>query len=456
MNKKLKILLSVALFLASALIMTSCFSEPSQYEKYDSQGYTVSVKYDANGGSFGTNTSSVRDTYNPSSLTVGENGMAELTLLPPDSQVRSNPSTVKNSGYFLAGWYTEREPVLDADGNHLDYFGAVASESGKTPAYTYSGRWNFDTDKYEIDPSGSYTSAEPVLTLYAAWVPEFSFEFYSIDGTLIDTLSINPLINRELVLPEWREGKMENNDFPKNVGKTFSAAYIGAKDGEKIESTTILHSGTFDPDDASYTNNVNKIFVEYLEGEWYNISTPEQLRRNANASAHYVINADLDFEGTAWPITGTFRGSIIGNGHTISNVKVSQSSTSNNGGIFAKVVAGAKIENVCFENATYELLRGTSISGNGATFGLFAGTVEEGADINGVTLTGQLIISPDAYFPANYSIGLVCGLGYEHTGIDYSGITVSALEVSSSLYVIEITSISANEVYIAKQPKSAN
>jgi hypothetical protein len=445
MNKKLKLTLLLLALTVSLVLMSACGAEPSQYEKYDSQGYTVSVKYDANGGSFGTNTSVVCDTYNPSLLDVNESGKAELILLPPDSSVRNNPSSVKNSGYFLAGWYSVREPILDSEGNHLDYDGNVAKDTGKTPAYTYSGRWDFEDGRFEIDPDGSYSSASPVLTLYAAWVPEFTFEFHTMAGELIDTLRVNPLVSSELTLPEWKGGKMVYNDFPTSAGKTFNAAYLGAADGERINEKTLVHTGVFDPADASYSENVVRIFVDYLDGEWYYVSSADELISNANPSANYVLTDDLDFEGKSWPLSGTFRGSIHGEGHSIKNITVSQGSISNNGGIFATVASGATIENLSFENATYRLMKGSRT--NGAKFGLLAGTVADGATVTGVTLDGKILISPDALIPTDYSIGLVAGLGYDKTGIDYSHITVEAMTVETSLYEVSVT-VSGNDVYV--------
>ena len=433
-------MLLVAALLATVLLTAACSGNGSHYDGIGKNGYTVSVKYDANGGSFTTNTTVICDSYDLSQITTNGNGKKELFLISPDNPARRNAYTAKNSGYFLAGWYSVREAVVDDNGNHLDYYGNIAAESGNLPAYTYGGAWDFTNGTFEVDPNGSYSADTPVLTLYAAWVPEFSFEFYDMEGTLLETYKIDPLLSEGLTLPAWdmTTGKMNYNDFPAVSGMTFNKAYLSADKTGEITSATLRHAGVFDPASASYENNVMKVYIDYLEGDWYRISTADQLIANSNASANYIIEADLDFEGKSWPISGTFRGSIYGNGYTISNVSSRQSSMSDNAGLFKIIAESAHIENLNFVNATYALMKGSNKAG--ASFGLLAGTVKEGAVLTNVTLSGKITVSPDAKFSTTmYNFGLVCGLGYDYTGIDYSNITVEAIPDETALFVPIIT-----------------
>ena len=61
MKQKIKVLLLTALTLGSMCLFTACGSEQTPYEINDKENYTVSVKYDANGGVFTTNTSVIVD-----------------------------------------------------------------------------------------------------------------------------------------------------------------------------------------------------------------------------------------------------------------------------------------------------------------------------------------------------------------------------------------------------------
>ena len=50
---------------------------------------------------------------------------------------------------------------------------------------------------------------------------------------------------------------------------------------------------------------------------------------------------------------------------------------------------------------------------NGATIGLLAGTISEGATLTGLTVSGKLLISAalSCMFPNDYSLGLISGYG---------------------------------------------
>ena len=70
MNKKLRVILLAVIALITVLLVTSCDGSP--YADYDKAGYEVSVKYDANGGTFTAGTSVIVDTYSLNSLYIFE------------------------------------------------------------------------------------------------------------------------------------------------------------------------------------------------------------------------------------------------------------------------------------------------------------------------------------------------------------------------------------------------
>ncbi|MBR4278914.1 MAG: hypothetical protein IKT34_01940, partial [Clostridia bacterium] len=82
MKKKIKAALLV-FALALTLFATSCADEPTPYEQYDTENYTVSVRFDANGGYFDTNVSIITDSYNISDMQKNSGGMVEIPLLAP-------------------------------------------------------------------------------------------------------------------------------------------------------------------------------------------------------------------------------------------------------------------------------------------------------------------------------------------------------------------------------------
>ncbi len=449
MKKKITVTLLLLLLVLSALFITSC-TESTPYDGYDEEGYNVSIRYDANGGMFTTNVSVITDSYSIAGLAVNENGKVEIALLAPDDSRRGqgNYFTANNAGYFLAGWYTERKPVTNASGEALDVNGKLLSETNGTPAYTYSGRWDFDDDRMEIDPNATHSASEPI-TLYAAWI-SFGFEFYSLDsGELISTYTFNPANLTELLLPFWNEetGKLDMQKFPKIDDKTLSAIYLDAEGSVKVEGTSLTHTGSFDPETATATAPVMKLYLDYTDGEWYHIYTAEQFIDNATVNGCYEICADLDFSEEIWKtalIHNSFKGKIIGNGYTFRNITVEQTDTRKQyAGLFGAISAGAVIEDLCFDNILFTVSNGTLQQD--AAFGILAGTIDASASVKGIRFSNAtLAISSSANIPDDISLGLVCGVGSVND-IDLTGMT--AIPVGDVPDSITVT-VNGNEVVV--------
>ena len=132
---KIKAIIIALLTLGAATLFTGCAADKTPYEKNDAENYSVSVKYDANGGVFTTNTSVIVDSFNISGMTANAQGNAEIALLSPDNSLRGNDAfTAVKNGYFLAGWYEKRTETLDENGNAI---------------YVYENKWDFDKDVLE-------------------------------------------------------------------------------------------------------------------------------------------------------------------------------------------------------------------------------------------------------------------------------------------------------------------
>ena len=417
MKAKLKPMILCVLLVAMAIFAVGCGEQETPYQLNDKENYTVSVKYDANGGTFTTNTSVIVDSYNLSELNTNGD-QAQIALIAPDSEARGKSAfTAINNGYFLAGWYAQREEAgKDAQGNTL---------------YTYGDKWDFEKDKLEVDPNGTYTSQEPVLTLYAAWVPLFQIEYYALGSNeLLSSVTFNPGEESEITLPQWNQetGAIKMNSVPERDGYTYEGIYLDAEGTLKVETATLAHSGSVDYDTGAAQNATMKLYVDWKEGEWYHIYTAQQFVSNASLTGNYVIHADLDFAEEIWPTVmmyGSFAGTIEGNGHTFKNISVEQTNNSKlNAGLFGQLTETAALQDLTIENATVTIKSGTRM--NGTTYGLLAGTISEGASFTNVQiLTSALQIDSGCYFATeDYSIGLLCGMG--SADIDTAGITCTA------------------------------
>ncbi|MBQ8145869.1 MAG: hypothetical protein IJ039_03725 [Clostridia bacterium] len=432
MNKRIRVILLAAIALITVLLVTSCDDSP--YGTYDNFGYGVSVKYDANGGTFTAGTSVIVDTYSLESLPT-MNGKKVAKLMTPDDEGRGSGNSFipSKTGYTFVGWYAECN--------------RTESPSGET-TYEYSKMWDFKNDRLELDPNKEYTASEPVLTLYAAWIPEFKFEFYSIDdpNTLLKEYKVAPYT--EINVPAWdkksSKGAIKMYQFPEIDGKTFEAVYADPEGTVKLSGETIMHSGQLNYDNATATDPVMKLYIETIDGEWYHIFTANQLR-NISSNGNYVIENDIDLENVtrnwaSYLTYGKFTGKLIGkeqeNGEAVKlkNISFYQATIGADKyatGLFGQITSEAVIENIAFENVTMNMDTGAPMRKD-VSFGLLAGIIDANATLNGVTVTGTVKVSTKCVFSpdtssyrtdAGYSIGLICGMGATH-GIDYSGILV--------------------------------
>ena len=127
MKQKNKAICIAVLLFVTLCFACGCSNAEDPYQINDAENYTLSVKYDANGGTFTTNTYVIVDSYDLTQMKTDGNGMAQIALLSPDAAARGkNAFTAVNNGYFLAGWYTERTQT--------------GVDSSGMPLYTYSCR----------------------------------------------------------------------------------------------------------------------------------------------------------------------------------------------------------------------------------------------------------------------------------------------------------------------------
>ena len=398
MNKIIKRGLLV-LTASLTLISTACASRPTPYETNDADGYTVSVRFDANGGIFETNTSIINDSYSLDGIEKNSDGMVEIPLLSPDDDARGNDSfdaTMKD--HFLAGWYAKR--TENADGT-----------------YSYSEKWDFENGMLEVDPSKTYSSASPVLTLYAVWAPLFEIRFHNV-GTeeTAESYVFDPRETKSIKLPEWSKesGMLELYEFPEREGYTLKNVYRDPECTQLVTESELVHPGKLN-EDGTVENNILDLYLDWDEGEWYHIYNAEQFKELASTVGNYVICNDLDFTDVIWPnkfATGSFNGTINGNGFKFSNVSVIQTDANEmNVGIFGKIGADATISDVTFDSPIFTVKGGMRKAGS--QYGLLAGNASEEATLSGITLiNGVINIDSSANFGTpDYLIGLVCGNG---------------------------------------------
>ena len=435
---KRKALLAACLLLVTMLFLNGCAPNKTPYELNDLDNFTVSIKYDANGGLFTDNTTVITDSYNIADLAPNDQGLVQIALLPPDDPGRGTDAFApRNNGYFLAGWYSNRLETTDEAGNIT---------------YSYEDEWDFENDLLSLDPNGNYTASKPELTLYAAWVPLFEIELYALDsGEKVSTMTFDPTVTEAVLIPAWDEttGTVKMNGFPEREGYTFNGLFYDELGSQAVSTASVSHPGTVDTSTGTAADISMKLYVDYLEGDWYQIYNAEQFADNASLKGNYILHADLDFSDEIWPTNlmyGNFTGTIEGNGHTIKNIDLRQTNNSKvNAGLFGNLTEDAKLNNVIIDHASFTIEAGTRVKGT--SFGLLAGTISDGAVLTDVRVANSVLkIDSGCYFGADdYSIGLICGMGSD-TKLDPSGITCTA--VGDAPETVNIT-VNGNTVTVA-------
>lgn len=470
MFKKLKIILGIIAVGTLCAGLAAC-SRETELEKYQKQGYDITVTYDLCGGKYydRTGVSVVRMFKSADYM---QDGKAEIKLSDPSDVNSALVPSMTAPQSFFAGWYRAREVAKSSDGTTpINYDGEeLVEKEGEYylkgtentdnpvisyPKYTYSGYWNFETDRFTVEEGADAESKS--LTLYAGWVPYFEFNYLynfgdgwkSYGTTSFNYIEVqeNPLKSDkdEVFLPVWSEGKMtyqhtckDNNNFEfpdlnamdekirpdilKGKKFTFKAAYEDA-DCTVLITDSLKHGGTFDKEQFKTENPVKNIYVVFDDFEKHIISTPKQLIDNASPEAHYELLADLDFEGSEWPAAlarSEFKGEFIskeGNTFTVSNAKATISG-SELGGLFGKIGDKAVIKNVTFKDAVLDIARSASRE---YSYGLLSGEIAPSAQIENVTVGGMVKVT-DLYVPETYSFNLLAG--GEIKGVTNTGITL--------------------------------
>ena len=265
MKKSIKTILAAILLIAFAMSLAACGNK-NIYESLADDGYTIRVRFDAS-GAFVNDTQNVTivEAYNENEVVTNSAGKTGIAILAPDDPLRGNAQfkLAKTDGtynYFQVGWYRERTLVTDANGNALDVFGELVSESKREPAYTYSGKWDFAKDVITEDDL-----IDGEMTLYAAWAPFFTYEFYSQNASG-EFEKIGSKQKLTLNIPKVSQtGKVTLNDFPRMSGKVFSAAYFDAEMTQEITANVDGRALYVDDEKGIATENVIKIYITWSE-----------------------------------------------------------------------------------------------------------------------------------------------------------------------------------------------
>ena len=248
MKKTMIKVICAILLMAFAMSAIACGSGDIYADLAD-EGYAVRVRFDVGDGGLVNDTQNVTvvEAYD-ANATVTVNGKTGIRVLAPEDPARgAGVFKVSKSKegilYFSAGWYTGRTEVAPGQ-------------------YTYSGLWNFANDV--IDPNALENGE---MTLYAAWIPSFTYEFYAQkeDGSF-ELIGNKRKI--DLIMPKWngRREKWDMKDVPEVAGKVFEAAYLDQALTQKITADTVDGDGLFvNYEIGTATTSVIKVYTTWTD-----------------------------------------------------------------------------------------------------------------------------------------------------------------------------------------------
>lgn len=265
MKTKIIRTLSAILLIALAMSLVACGNK-TVYDELGEEGYTVKVRYDAGGAVVNeTQNVTIVEVFNEKDVVTTAEGKTGIRLLAPDDSRRGTDGVFKlaktdgQSNFFQAGWYTKRSLRVDANGAPVDAYGVPTAESGREQGYVYEGKWDFENDV--IDPK---TLENGELTLYAAWIPFFTYEFYSQNenGAFEKIGSMQKLT---LLAPAWDEDDQEYdmNDFPELDGMKFKAAYFDEAMTKEVTADINGRQTFVDYEKGTVDSSVIKIYITW-------------------------------------------------------------------------------------------------------------------------------------------------------------------------------------------------
>ena len=364
-------------------IFAACSYENDQEAIKKEEGYSYCVTYDANGGTFGSNSTRTYALVKENSLTpapgyVDQKTQATVKLptrrdyqlideVKDDGDEDENEEAILTRSWFVAKTDDKGNVIYEGEGENK-----VAVLESETP-------WNFAKDKVTKD-----------ITLVAQWREVFRFTICLVDtdaeGARVEkeirTYSVDPgdtigdkLYNKDKELgtivrrADYIKVSVSNYtllDFYMDEAFTQPFALDYQHPGRHEEQETVINPETKEEETTTISTNVVKIYVKYLSGR-YDLISNKNLKTLSEASKWYLLE-DVDYTGKNWSSLDTFGGVIYGNGYTIKNLTVESIAMKPNGAynthsIFGKM--NGSLQNVKFDNVTLNVRTqyGTKVPG---------------------------------------------------------------------------------------------
>ncbi len=455
MNKKFRLWLLISLgAVAASCFAAGCKVGPPSREETLAPYKGGLVTYYANGGIFDNSPAiTVREVY------FKENGVPFF-----DADENTSAMKITYSGYDFTGWYL---PERYTEGEHegeikFTYTYKEGDVTKTVPAYLLKDENGEQvTDKTADRPlfyregsdeeilekqvrivpsqeavdSSRIISSGDALTVCATWKPSLKFVYKLAGEPEKEYAAGEKTYKHGDVIHEMPFGRdsVKHPGTLSNLtldGMTFIANYTD-------EACTQIAGDITRPEDGSVSEIT--IWCKYLEGKWTVIRNSvsdivKMFSGLTSSSNKYYLLEDVDCASASAmnpkPSAMTVNATIEGNGHTLSNLKFTNTQTKNGAQIaalFGTIGASAKIRNLTLKDVTVTLSGIGDLTLYAVCNDIKAGAVVEGLKIEGITAevdVSGLCFATDAHWLFGAAVSDEQFLK-AHTGITVTGATLN-------------------------------
>ena len=407
MKKRFRRVLLVASLMVAALasgVFAACSYGVNQEENKKKEGYSCCVTYDANGGTFGSDSTRTYALVKENSLTPAPGYV--------DAKTQASVKVPTRMDYQLVG-----EAADDGDDETNDeailtqsWFLAETDEDGNVLSVSTTP-WDFTKNKVTQD-----------ITLVAQWKEVFRYQIYLVDKNAdgqkvqkeIRTYPVEPgdtIIDKLYNKDKTTKDYVIRADYIKITASNYTLLefYLDealtqplTKDtvhpGRHEVEVTEINPETKQEETKTIMTNTVSIYVKYLSGKYEKISN-NNLKPLTESSKWYLLE-DVDYSTVEQTALPRFNGEIYGNGYTIKNLTVSSLAVKPTSGYVSHSIFGAfngVLDNVKLENVTLNVKTqyNTNVPGEQrASF--FADSFTANGLMKNVTLSGCRILFTNA------------------------------------------------------------
>lgn len=319
------------IFILFLIMLTGC-GGGEHIPAYKEQGYSVKVTYNLGEGTWRGN-HLVDFQYKPGSP------IAQIGI---DFAKGETPELINHS---IVGWYLDKDFTVPFD------FETYRTEDGKD------------------------------IVIYAKWEvnTKYIYQVVAFDEN-----------NQEIVVTEIKTAP----------GATFEKILVKRDDYLILDfyqdsACTILWDETYTMREAeeNESNVIVKVYSTWISDNFSKVSTIKEFNSAVARGKDIYLMNDIDFAGEDFRYMSQYSGQILGNGHTLKNIKLDSSKVLSSEripqfGLFG-TLSGATIKDLTFENI--EIMVETRVQVE-IYVGTLAGTIEN-STIENVTVKGSMTIS---------------------------------------------------------------